>query len=135
MLVSGGCLCWGPQPVPATIQACHALGLSRSSNSHNLPLGVLGRTSSCLLPLSSQLTPGGNGQPLVLTPVELPGQNPGEPLHVPQILDPSREGCIQRKGQGSPPAAPGSTSCSVPKIFFCGNPDSWSGHRPPTSLG
>ena len=42
MLVPGGHLSQGPQPVPATSQACHALGLSRSPNSHNLLPGVLG---------------------------------------------------------------------------------------------
>ena len=138
MLAPGGNLSQGPWPVPTTSQVCHALGLSRLPNSCNLPLGVLGRTSSCLLPLTCQPTPGGNGWPLALTLAELPGQNPEEPIQplcLPQILDPFREGCIQRKGQSSPLAAPGSTSCSVPEIIFCGDPDFWSGHGPLAGLG
>ena len=112
--------------------------LSRSPTSCTPPLGVLGRTCPCLLPPSCQLTPGGNSQPLALTPKELLGQNPGEavqPLHPPQILDPSRQGCIQRKGQDPPLAAPCGASCSIPGIIFCSNPDSGSGHRCPASLG
>ena len=35
-----------PQPVPATTQACHASGLSRSPNSPTPPPGILGRMSS-----------------------------------------------------------------------------------------
>ena len=134
VLVPGGCLSRGPQPVPGTSQVCCAFRLSRSPNSHNCPLGVLGRTSSCLLPPSCQPTPGGKGWPLALTLAELLGKNPGEPLHLPQILDPSREGFIWRKGQGSPPATPGGTCCSIPKTFFCNDPNSWSGHRPLTGL-
>ena len=122
-----------PQSVPATSQACHAPRLSRSPNSLNPPQGVLGRTSSYPPPLSYQIAPGGNGQPLVLTLAELPGQNPGEPLHLFQMLDPSRNGCIQSKVQGSPPAAPGGASCSVPKISVCSDPGSWSGYGPLTS--
>ena len=138
LLVPSGHLSQGPWPVPATSQAYYALGLSSSPNSHTLPLGVLGRTCSCLLPPSCQPTPGGNGQPLALTLAELPGQSSGElvwPLHLPQILDPSREGCIWRKGKGSPPATPSSASCSIPEIFFCGDPNPGSGHRPLASLG
>ena len=112
--------------------------LSRSPTSHTLPLGVLGRTCSCLPPPSCWLTPGGIGQPLALTWAELPDQNPGEavwPLHPPPILDPSWEGCIWRNGQGPPLATPCGACCSIPRIFFYSNPNSRSGHRCLASLG
>ena len=100
-------------------------------------LGVLERTCTCFLPPNSQLTPGGNGQPLALIPADLPGQNPRGaiwPLSLLQILDPSREGCIARRGQGPPAAGCCGTSSSVPWTF-CGDPNSGSGHGCPASLG
>ena len=112
--------------------------LSRSPTSCIIPLGVLGRTCSCLPPLSCQPTPGGNSWPLALTLVELLGKNPGEavwPSHPPQILNPLWEGCIQRKGQDPPLAVPRGTSCFIPGIFFCGNLNSRSGHGCLASLG
>ena len=137
-LAPGGHPPQGTQLVLATSQAYHAPMLSRSPIFHTLSPSILGRTSSCHLPLSCQPTPGGNGQPLVLTLAEAPGQNPGEvvwPLHLPQILDPTGEGCIEGKGQGSPLAAPCGASCFIPGIFSCDDPDSESGHRCPASLG
>ena len=103
-----------PQPVPATTQACHISRLSRSPNSPTPPLGVLWRMSSHPPPLSFWLAPRGSSKPLVPTLVKLPGQNPWKPLHLLWILDPSREGDIQSKGHGSPPATPGGTSSCDP---------------------
>ena len=128
MPVFHGHLPWEPQSVPATSQVCHAPWLSRSSNSQNPPQEVLGRTSSYPSPLSYQL--------VLEETVNLWSQlwwsfqvNPREPLHFPQILDPSREGCIQRKGQGSPPATPGDASFSIPEIFV------WSDPAPGVAMG
>ena len=87
-----------PQPVPATIQVYHASRLSRSPNSLTPPLGVQGRMSSYLLPLSFWMAPGGSSQPPVSTLVELLVQNSWEPLHPPQTLDTSRGVILKVRG-------------------------------------
>ena len=133
-LAPGGHPHQGPQLALASSQVYHAPILTRSPIFHTLPLG---RTCFCHLPLSCQLAPGGNGRPLVLTLAVAPGQNPGEavwPLHPPQILECTMEGCIQKRGQGSPPAKPCGTSCFVPRIFI-GRNDSKSEHGCPAGLG
>ena len=136
-LAPGGHPHQGSWLAPATSQAYCVPVLARSPVFHNLLPGVLGRTCFCPLPPSSQLALGGNGWPLVLTLAMAPSWNPEEavqPLCLPQILDPTGEGCTQRRGQDSPLVRPCSTSCFIPGIFFFGIPNSKSGHRCPASL-
>ena len=137
-LAPGGCPCQESWLALATSQLYYAPMLARSPIIHTLILGVLGRTHFCHLPLSWQLALGGNGQPLVPTPVVAQGQNPGEavwPLHPPQILESTGESYTQRRGQGCPPAKPCCTSCFIPGIFFSSGHNSKSGCGHPASLG
>ena len=136
-LAPGGRPCQESWLALATSQAYHVHVLARSPIFHTLLPGVLRKTCFHHLPLNCQVALEGNSQPLVPTLAVAPGRNPGEvvqPLHPPQILDPTREGYTQRRRQGSPLAKPWGTSCFIPRIFSFGSHDSKSGCGHPACL-